>query len=388
LATAQKERLRLSQSAEPNQRIAAQSSIDEAKSNVANAEAELNRDHALLAKGYVSKKQVEDDQLQVELAHTRLQTAKDNYTTLTAGFDQEIAKADQAINQAQATLDSAIANSIQDRIKREAYLSAIADRDKTIVALRDVDAMRKGIQQNDATVRQYQSALQDGERNLSETEIRSPIDGLVTKKDIRVGELVTSISGFSSGSPIVRIEDRRTMKVQLDVNEIDAARMALGMPVDVTVDALPDNPMHGKITKIAPSSIAMDSADSSTPSATSTADTVVKYKVEVKITNPPEVLRSGMSSKCSFILQHRSKVLNIPMEYVGHDDKGDFVMVDTGTAAKGKPAIGERRKVEIGMRTATSVEIKTGLKEGERLLRPEYKGPKRQGAMMMGGDDN
>jgi len=387
LASAERERERLLQSAEPNQRFAAQSTIDEAKSNVANTEAELSRDKALLAKGYVSQKQVEDDQLQVELSHTRLQSSKDNYDSLTAGFSHEIAKADQSIKQMQAALDTAVANSIQDRIKREAYRSAVADRDKSIVGLRDVDAMKKGIQQNWATVRQLGSALADGERNLGETELRSPIDGLVTKKDIRVGELVTSISGFSSGSPIVRIEDRQAMKVQLDVNEIDAARMQIGMPVDVTVDALPDTPLHGAVSKIAPSSIAVESADvSGSSSATATADTVVKYKVEVRLKNPPPSVRSGMSSKCSFILAERDKVLNVPLEFVGHDAKGDYVTVDTGKAPKGKPAIGERHAVVTGLRTATNIEVKSGVHEGDKLLRPDYSGPKRAGMMGMGAD--
>ncbi|MHB8636969.1 MAG: efflux RND transporter periplasmic adaptor subunit [Fimbriimonadaceae bacterium] len=386
LASATREKERLLQSAEPNQRYAAQSAIDEAKSNVANAGAELTRDKALLVKGYVSQKQVEDDVLQVELSNTRLQTAKDNYTSLTAGFTQEIAKADESIKQAQAALDAAIANGIQDQIKRQAYLSAVANRDKAIVALRDVAAMKMGIQQDWSTVSQLRSALADGERNLGETELRSPIAGLVTKKDIRVGELVTSISGFSSGSPIIRIEDRTVMKVQLDVNEIDAARMQVGMPVDVTVDALPDKTLRGVVSKIAPSSIAVDSADvSGSTSATATADTVVKYKVEVRLTNPPSSVRSGMSSKCSFILAERDHALNVPIEYVGHDAKGDYVTIDTGAAPKGKPPVGERRTVVTGLKTATNIEIKSGVKEGEKLLRPDYSGPKRQGAMQMGG---
>lgn len=388
LQSAEKERERLAGSAEPNERVAAQSSIDEARSNVANAEAELNRDQALLAKGYVSKKQVEDDELAVELAHTRLQTAQDNYTTLVAGFDKELAKADEAVQQAQANLDSAIANSIQDRIKRQAYLSAIADRDKAVVALRDVDAMKKGIAQDWATVRQLKSALADGERNLGETHIVSPIDGLVTKKDIRVGELVTSISGFSSGTAIVRIEDRASMKVQLEVNEIDAARMTMGMPVDVSIDALPDLPLHGTITKIAPTSIALDNEDVSGASSTSTstADTVVKYQVEVTLRKPSDQIRSGMSAKCTFILASAKNVLNVPIEYVGHDAQGDYVNVDTGKKDAAKKAIGERRKVVLGLKTATNIEIKSGVKEGEKLLRPDYSGPKRQGAMMTGSD--
>ncbi|HLK16913.1 MAG TPA: HlyD family efflux transporter periplasmic adaptor subunit [Fimbriimonadaceae bacterium] len=388
LATAQRERDRLLNSAEPSQRIAAQSSIDEAKSNVANAEAELNRDQALLGKGYVSKKQVEDAQLAVELAHTRLQTAKDNYDTIVAGFTQEIAKADQAIKQAQAGVDTAVANAIQDKIKRDAYRSAVADRDKAIVALRDVAAMKKGIDQNWATVRQLTAALADGERNLGETKILAPIDGLVTKKDIRVGELVTSISGFSSGSPIVRIEDRSAMKVQLDVNEIDAARMNIGMPVDVAIDALPDLPLHGTISKISPTSIALDNADinGQTASGTSTADTVVKYKVEVKLVNPPIAVRSGMSTKCTFILASEKNALNVPIEYVGHDAKGDYVNLDTGKKVQGK-AVPERRTVVIGLKTATNIALRSGVKEGDKLLRPDYSGPKRQGAMMAGGGD-
>lgn len=387
LASATSERDRIITSQEPGQRIEAENTVAESQANLANAQAEYNRDAALLGKGYVSEKQVEDSKLAIDLAQTRLKTAQDNLQTIVAGFSKEQTKAEEAIKQAQAALDSAIANSIQDKLKRQDYLSAVADRDKAVVALRDVAAMKKGIDQDWSTVRQFQATLADGQRNLGETEIKSPIDGIVTKKEIRQGELVTSISGFSSGSPIIRIEDRSSMKVALDINEIDVARMTVGMPVDVAVDALPDLKIKGKISKIAPSSTSMDTnANSGSTSSTTTAtDTVVKYLVEVTIPHPTDALRSGMTAKCTFNLQHKSNVLYVPLEYVGHDDKGDFLMVQTGKPQKGKPAPTERRSIVTGIKNATNVEIKSGVKEGETLALPDYKGPKRQGAMGMGG---
>jgi HlyD family secretion protein len=262
-------------------------------------------------------------------------------------------------------------------------VSATAEVQKAQAALQDVPIMQKGREQSLATVSQISSVLGESQRQLGETEIRAPISGIVSKRYIEEGELVASLSSFSSGTAIVRIEDRRQMLVNLDVNEIDVARMATGMKAEVmatgmkaevTVDAIPGRTFAGTVTKIAPAS--KSTAVQGQPVPT---EAVVKYEVEIRLVAADPALRSGMSAKCSLEVVHKSGVLLLPSEYVGKDKKGRFVELPPATK-EGKP---ERREIVAGSESGSSIEIMSGLKEGDRVQKPTYKGPERQGMMSM-----
>jgi len=226
------------------------------------------------------------------------------------------------------------------------------------------------------------SVLRDSRRQLRETQIKAPINGVVTKRYLEVGELVTALSAFSAGSAIVRIEDRRSMRVKLNVNEIDVARLSLGMRARVEVDAIPNEPLAGKVTKIAPASIALAAA-SGQQAAAGAADSVVKYEVEIVLDHSHPKLRSGMSAKCTLEVVKRERALLLPVDFVGKDKEGSFVMLSSKDKA-GKPT---RQAVTTGASSGAMVEVLTGVKEGDKVDRPEYKGPPRAGFMQFGDDD-
>jgi RND family efflux transporter MFP subunit len=290
-----------------------------------------------------------------------------------------MAKANEAVRQAEAGLNTAKTNSIQNMIKEKDYQSSIAARDKARVALTDVEVMAKQKDESEATVQQLNSVLGDAMRNLGETEIRAPVSGVVTKKEIQEGELVASLSSFSSGSPIVTIEDRSQMRVKLQVNEIDVARMAKGMSAKIDIDALPDKQFDGVVAKIAPAS-----QDEQTQSATPVSgDAVVKYEVLINLTKADPGLRSGMSAKCTLEVIKHDNVLELPPDYIGRDGNQRFVSLAPATP-KAEP---EKRNVTTGAATGAMVEITSGLKEGDKVVKPKYTGPPRKGAMQFGPDD-
>lgn len=172
------------------------------------------------------------------------------------------------------------------------------------------------------------------------------------------------------------------MRVKLDVNEIDVARMTLGMDATIDVDALPGRPFHGVVKKIAPAS--RDSANSSVQSqATSTADNVVKFQVEIRIVDPTETIRSGMSAKVTIVTARRNGVLIVPIEFVVRDGPKAYVEFEPASP-KEKPS---RREVKLGLVTGSQAEIVSGVKVGDKLHRPEFGGPKRKGFMEAGGDE-
>ena len=172
------------------------------------------------------------------------------------------------------------------------------------------------------------------------------------------------------------------MRVKLDINEIDVAKMTVGMAAKVDVDAIPNHTFNGVVNKIAPASKDTANATSGTASTTS-ADAVVKYEVEIVLKDAVPALRSGMSAKCTMeVLNHRN-VLLLPLEYVGKDGKKSFVEIPS----KNPKENAERKYIEVGPSSGSSVEILSGVTEGTTVQKPQYKGPKRKGAMEFGNDD-
>jgi HlyD family secretion protein len=380
LRTSEQEKARLKESIHPTQRASTQSALREAQANYVNAEKDYKRQAELESKGFVSGKVVESAQLALDVARTRLDSARISNDRLEAQLSADIAKADEAVLQAKAALETAKTNRSQNAIKRQDYEQAVEDYNKAKAALDDVDILIKQRQQNIATVDQLSSAVKDAGRQLGETDIRAPIDGVVTKKALQVGELATGLSQFSSGSTIVKIEDRSSMRVRLDVNEIDVARMTVGMKARVDVDAIPNRSFTGVVTKIAPASKDIQ-ADTTTAAATTSTDSVVKYQVEIKLVDKDAHLRSGMSAKCTLDIVHDENVLKLPIDYVAHDGDRAYVLLKKGTSANG-----EKTFVKPGPASGSEIEILDGLKEGDVVVKPPYTGPARKGAMQFGND--
>ncbi len=375
--TANAEKRRLIESSQPNLRRSTESQVLEAKANVRASELEFARQQELESKGFSARRAVELSRQNVDVAKARLAQAEEAAARLEASLSVEINKVDQQIAQSQAALSRAKTNLYQIDFKRQELESAKVDLRKAETALLDPAILEKQQQQSMAVVDQLSSVVSDARRQLSETEIRAPITGVVTKKGLQVGELATGLSSFSSGTTIVKIEDRTTMRVRLDINEIDTAKLDLGMDAKIVVDALPKASLVGKVTKIAPAS--KEAANGVVQSS----DAVVKYQVEITLSNSDPGLRSGMSAKCSLIVINKKGVVRVPLEYVAKEEDGSYIML-----AGAKPTDpGTKKKITVGTATGTYVEVTGGLKQGDKIVRPDFNGPKRVGAMQFGGDN-
>ncbi|MBS1712744.1 MAG: efflux RND transporter periplasmic adaptor subunit [Armatimonadetes bacterium] len=365
---------------QPNARTAAETTLNDAKNSEATAQNEVRRQESLLDKGYVAQRDVETAKLNLDLARSKVRTAEENLQRLAESQRLDREQANERVNQAKADLDRSQANTIQDTVKREQYLRAVREVSDAENAWRDIAALRASRSQQHWQINQLRSVLSDGQRQLRETRIIAPIDGVVTKKMVQEGELVSSLNSFSAGTTVVVLEDRSKMLCKLNVNEIDTAKLNIGTPVDVKVDAFTDSKFTGKVTKIAPASNA-----AATGTTTATGDTVVKYEVEVTVEERDERLKSGMSARCTMKVLDRNNVLFLPLDYTGSDDKGDFIMLAPANK-KDPKAKGTRQDVKLGAKSATSAEIVSGATEGQEVVKPDYKIPKRQG-MMSGPSD-
>lgn len=357
---------------QPNAKLGSQIAVRDSQNNFEIATKEYNRLKHLLELGYVSERDVESAHLQLQLAETKLKNAQETNSRLEMSQKIERDEVAEKVRQAQSALDQAQANTIQDSVKREQYLRAVRDVSDAEAQLRDISALQAGRRQQLAQIEQLRSVLSDGQRQLRETRIIAPISGLVTVKSVQVGELVASLNSFSAGTTIVQLEDRSSLIVKLNINEIDVAKLQIGTNADISVDAFPTETFKGKVTKIAPASMTSASAQAVS------SDTVVKYKVEITLEGVSPKLKSGMSAKCTMKVVDKKGVLKVPSEYLGLDEDGNYLILAPKNP-KDKNDKGTKVKVTVGARSSSEVEILSGVQEGLELVKPEYKGPKRKG---------
>lgn len=362
---------------QPNARTAAVTEKANAEASYNNAVRENDRRARLLTQGFIARRDVEQAKLDMDLAKLKLDAAADKLSRLDNEFALQRAKADEAVRSSQAALLRARTNSIQDSVKREEYRQAVNDLQKARAALADVASLQKSKEINQASVAQLTSVVNDAKRQLRETQIKAPITGIVTKKELKVGELATGLSSFSAGTAIVRIEDRTSLRVLLNVNEIDVAKMTNGMKATITVDAFPSKTYEGYVKRIAPTSVA------GVTQGQPATDAVVKYEVEIRLNSTDKELRSGMSAKVTLDVIRKNDVIVVAKDYVGKEGKTYFVMIAPATPT-GKP---EKKTVQIGAESGAQYEVVSGVSVGDKLVKPAFKGPERKGMMQAGPDD-
>lgn len=367
LVTAQQDLDLLVNVTQRNERLAAVTAVQDAEGRAETSQRELERRSNLLEQGYISERDVEAAELDQRLATTALNEARQRLARLDEQHPLQVRNAEQRLVQARADLERArTQDNAEDALEAQLRQAEIDLRDAR-TALRDVDRLIAQRGQQAANIRNLQSQLSDQLRQLSETEIRAPISGVVTRRYVQEGELVANLSAFSDGTTIVLIENLDAMQVRLEVNEIDVARLELGMPADIRVDAFVNRRFEGTITKIAPAVVSLESPGD-----------VVSYEVEVTLLERTDDMKPGMSARCDIRVVDIRSATRIPIDYLGQDDEGFFVYM--ATEADKPDEEREKTRIVVAERTGRHAAIESGLEVGQEILRPPFSGPDRQGS--------
>ncbi|MGC2447607.1 MAG: efflux RND transporter periplasmic adaptor subunit [Candidatus Sulfotelmatobacter sp.] len=185
---------------------------------------------------------------------------------------------------------------------------------------------------------QAKAALQQARTSLAYTHVVAPFDGLVTDKKADVGTLA------SPGMPIFTVEDLRRYRLEATVNETDLRYVHQGQQLSVSVDALGDRQLKGKVVEIVPA------ADAGSRS----------FLVKVELPSDP-ALRSGLFGRVQFTRGDRT-VLLIPHDSVVERGQlqGIYVLDQNRIAAL--------RYITLGKPSAGQVEVLAGLQAGEMLV--------------------
>jgi RND family efflux transporter MFP subunit len=174
------------------------------------------------------------------------------------GQAQALAAQGQAlVRQAQVELGNAEAEFERTRqLREQGFVSpqALDAAQRRLDAARaSVASAQAGAAQSQASVTQARAQLGVQQVNQGYTEIRAPFDGVVLAKNANVGDLITPFSNAAgSQGAVLTLADLSTLEVEADVSEGRLAKVTQGMPVEITLDALPGQRFRGQVASIVP----------------------------------------------------------------------------------------------------------------------------------------
>ncbi|HMN23430.1 MAG TPA: efflux RND transporter periplasmic adaptor subunit [Ignavibacteriaceae bacterium] len=158
----------------------------------------------------------------------------------------------------------------------------------------------------EANVSQSQASLREIMDQISKTSIRSPMDGVVTKLNVELGERVFG-AGFTMGSDIMTISDLRNIEAVVDVDENDVVLVSIGDTAKIKVDAFKDEEFVGIVSEI---------GNSANTSGLGTQNEVVNFEVKIKLIDPKKDLRPGMSCTSDIQTETIANILSVPIQSV------------------------------------------------------------------------
>jgi multidrug efflux pump subunit AcrA (membrane-fusion protein) len=323
--------------ARPQEVAQQQEAVSRAQIALEDAQRTLKRKQSLLGKGFVAQSDVDTAQVAVDTASSTLAAARQQLSLTQAGpRAEDIADAEAQVASARAQLDGARINAEEHAIRKY-----------------DIDQAQAAVEQNEHSLAQLMVSLSD-------THIVSPATGIVLKKYKEQNEIVQSATTGYSDAQAILVSIGQGAQVRVGINEVDVAKLAVGQSATVTIDALPDLKLTGHVQEIAPTS---SGALTETNSDSSAA--LAKFIVRIRLDRTEPRLRPGMSASVSITAAERHKVLTVSPEVSPDGASSGTVKVLTEPGHKQIP-----RAVKFGLRSDASLEVLSGLKNGDKVIIP------------------
>jgi HlyD family secretion protein len=335
-----------------------------------------------------------------------LRTRVDSGTASLQAAEGSLEQMRQSVETARAQLDQAQKNLAR---QKDLWNQQLTTRESLEKADNDVAVATSGLREREKTVTaqaaridQERAGLESARYDLSKVRIESPIDGIVTRRNIQEGETAVIGTMNNAGTVLLTLADMSVIQAEVEVDETNIPNVQLGQSAKVTIDALPDKTFKGHVSEIGNSPIqSTNTQQSSTTQATN-------FKVVVVLDEPIPDVRPGFTCTADITTATRSNVTGVPIPAVAvrelvYDANNQIVKAPVdphkrrpttssveqiAAAAELKP--GETRKetegvfvlrasnkvefvpIKVGISGDKYFEVTTGLKPGDQVVTGPY----------------
>jgi len=230
-----------------------------------------------------------------------------------AAAQSALQQARTAVDQARVTLDLARQNlKRQDELWGGGLTTREAlERAQNEVEIREAElkTREQEVRTREQQIKQEQAGLTTTRYNLSQVIISSPMDGIVTRRNIEQGENVVVGTMNNAGTVLLTVADMSILEAEIEVDETDIPEVELAQEARVSIDAIPDRMFRGRVTEIGNSPIqnAGSGAASNTAQATN-------FKVVVTLEEEVPGIRPGFTCTAEITTATRKNVLAVPIQ--------------------------------------------------------------------------
>jgi len=217
----------------------------------------------------------------------------------------------------------------EDTLKRQEQMfkAGLLPRDQYDRVVNDVARQRTNLsvteqsaQSQEQRIKQEEANLESARYDLNKLRVVSPISGIVTRRNIEIGETAVVGTMNNAGTVLLTIADLSVIETEIEVDETDIPFISIGQPAKITIDALPDKTFPGHVTEVGNSPI----------QATAGQQRATNFKVTVTIDGTVPNVRPGFTCTAVITTATRKQVLGVPnqamtLRELVVDDKGQVV---------------------------------------------------------------
>ncbi len=184
------------------------------------------------------------------------------------------------------------------------------------------------------------STLDQAKMNLSFTRVKAPFDGVVTKRHVKIGNLI------QNATAVFEVVDFNSLQAKIDVPEHQWNYMKPGLAVQFEFDAIADHSHKGEVMRVSP---VVDSSSGT-------------FEVTVSVDNSDMSLRPGLFAKADVIIDQKDDVVLVDKDAIIREDELSFVYL-----LKNEEEV-DKVKVELGYEMPDAFEIVAGLSAGQEVI--------------------
>ena len=223
----------------------------------------------------------------------------------------------------------------------------VADLEQAEIALKNAESELDAAENNVNLIKEGVSAKKG---SLTNTLIRSTIDGMVLDIPVEQGNSVIESNTFNDGTTIAVVANMNEMIFEGKIDESEVGKIREGMPLKLTVGALENVTYDAVLEYIAPKGEEEEGA--------------VKFKIKAAVELKKDYfIRSGYSATADIVLERKDSVMAIKESLIKFEDEGDSVYVEVET----EPQQFEKRYIDVGISDGINIEVLSGLEKDTRL---------------------
>jgi HlyD family secretion protein len=252
--------------------------------------------------GQITRLEVEEGQevkkgdLLLVIDQIRYSASVDAARSNLQALEAELTRSREAAAQTKRDLDRVVSQ-FQEGIISE------AENDR---ARSTYDQALASAQRAERQVAQARADLAAAADSLEKTEIRAPISGVVTRRNVEQGEVVVTGTMNNAGTQLMTISDMSTVEAVLEVDQTDVPQLEVGQPAQVVIDAFPGETFPGVVSEIGSSPIRGTTQSGGQATGTD-------YEVKVTLSQHPEGVRPGLTVTADITTDTRNAALAVPI---------------------------------------------------------------------------